>query len=216
MHRHRKRKNPFQLEFAALVEAAEHASLELLAQRRARRRLEREQRKAVRLLEAPWRSRNGFDEDWLNTSRERIEKCDSLREGIVLAASRVSELLDKEIEDEGEDPEWKLKYDAFCAYKKEQHAASEDEDERVFFVFWEMVRELFETYYALNSMDDWRLFEHACSGQEGDLNAADIPGKQRTLLEYYSGVVYLMHTLLVNNFFEEQEGEQEGQNQSES
>ncbi len=206
MRRQRKCKKPSQLEFSALVEAAENASRELFAQRRARRRVEREQRKALRLLKTPWLSKNGFDEAWLKSARKRIETCDTLREGIILAASRLSELIDMTIDEEELDPEWKGKYDAFCAHKKIRHAGTEREEDKMLCVFWEMSREIFETYYALNSMDDWTLFERVCSGDMDDLEATDFLGKQTSLLKHYSSVVYLMHMLIFLDFSEGEGG----------
>ena len=192
----RKRNDASQLEFDLLVEAAVNASREMAARRKARRREDRDWRKAVRLLEAPWRSKHGFGRTCISAAAERIKHCASLREGIVLAASRLSELLDMEIEEGGENPGWREKYDAFCAYKKSVHGSSEDEADQMICAFWELSLEVFQIYYALDTMSDWSLFEHVCSCASDDLEAADVPGKQARMLEYYSQVVIWMHGLI--------------------
>ena len=198
MARQRKRKNGLQLEFESLVAAAEFASESMAAQIRERRRLERAQRKAVRLLQAPTRSNHHFDGAWIKGVRKRIRQSDSLRAAVVLAATKLSELVDLEIEEEGHDPEWREKYDAFCAYKKSRYDSSEDELDRMLCVFWELSRELFEIYYSLNTMSDWALFERACSGEVDNLEAADVQAKQASLLEYYAQVVTWMHMSIVH------------------
>lgn len=199
MQRHRKYANPNQLEFAALVEAAENASREIAAQRRARRHWARDQRKAMCLLEAPWRSRNGFNEAWLASTTKRIKQCASLREGIVLTACRLAELLDMDIETGVHDPKWKGNYARFCVYRRSLHDDPSDKADAILRVFWEEVRDLFKTYDALNRMDAWSLFERVCSGEIDDLKATNSCAKEAILLENYSAIVSLMHMLVTDN-----------------
>ena len=197
MARRRKRNNQ-QLEFVALVEAAKEASKEMAAQIRAQRSQERVQRQAMRALEAPRRFSHGFDGDWIKDVVTRIKEAGSLREGIVLAASRLSQLLDMEIEEEGYAEEWREKYDAFCAKQRNRYVDSEEEAYQTLCEFWGLSEELFQLYYSLNSMSDWDLFEEVCSGEVESFTAADFASKQACLLEYYSEIVVWMHIFIAN------------------
>ena len=197
MARRRKRNNQ-QLEFVALVEAAEEASNEMAAQIRVQRSQERIQRQAMRALEAPRRFNHGFDGAWIRDVVTRIKQAGSLREGIVLAASCLSQLLDMEIEEEGYAEEWREKYDAFCAKQRNRYVDSEEEAYQILCEFWGRSEELFELYYSLNSMCDWQLFEEVSSEEDENFSGADFAGKQACQLEYYSEIVVWMHIFIAN------------------
>jgi hypothetical protein len=198
MQRQLHRKNSRQLEFSALVEAAESASREIAAQRKAQRRLAREQRDAVRLLHAPKGSKHGFNRPWMNAVTMRIRQSFTLREGIVFAASRLSELLDLEIELANEDPEWREKYDAFCDYKKSVYSSSEEDTDKMICMCWEFGRELFEIYYSINTINDWSLFEHFAPNDDGNNLSADFLVKQASRLDHCAEVVWWIHLLITN------------------
>jgi hypothetical protein len=203
MARRRKRKSGPQLEFVALVEAAEAASSEMAARLRAQRSRERAQRQAMRALEAPRRFSHGFDGSWIRDVAARIKQAGSLREGIALAASWLSMLLDMEIEEEDQAVAWWEKYDAFCAKQKNRYGLSEDVAYQKLYGFWEVTEEFFKLYYALNSMNDWQLFEEVCSGEGEDFDGGDFARKQAYLLEDYAEIVVWMHIILANYPVEE-------------
>ena len=199
MQRQRRRKDNAQLEFPALVAAAEIASYEMAGQLQVRRRLERDRLKAIGLLETPWRYQHGFDNTWMKAVAERILQSTSLREGIVVTASRLAELLDLEIEGLGMHPHWKEKYDAFCAYKLGQQPSLEAEADKVLRAFWDTSAEIFKTYYALDSMNDAQLLEHICSGAVGDLKETDPSMRQTVILAFYSEIVFLMRRMVTRD-----------------
>ncbi len=187
------------MEFPALVAAAEFASYEMAGQLQTRRRFERDRRKAVRLLEAPWRCHHGFNGSWMKTVADRILQSASLREGIVITASRLSELLDMEIEGLGMDREWKEKYDAFCAHKRGLYPSQEQEAEKMLGAFWDISGDIFKTYYALDSMNDAELLEHVCSGVLADLKDTETCTRQTVILAFYSEIVSLMRRMLTRD-----------------
>lgn len=191
-------KNSCQLEFITLVEAAESASREIAAQRKAQRRLERERTDAMRLLQAPRGSKHGFDRPWMNAVVASIRQSVSLREGIVIAASRLSELLDLEIEQSDEDPEWREKYDAFCDFKKSMYSSSEEDIDKMTSMCWELGRDLFEKYYSLNTISDWNLFEQFHSYDDGNDVSGDFIARQASHLEHCAEVVWWIHLLVTN------------------
>lgn len=106
MHRQRKREDEARLEFEGLAESAVNASAGFMARKRALRPAEREGKNAVLLLNTPWELNNKFNGAWLGAVAGDIERCGSLREGLVPTVRRLSELLDLEIQEDGHDPEW--------------------------------------------------------------------------------------------------------------
>lgn len=183
------------MEFVALAAEAEAASRDLVARRKAQRRRERSQRRALREQEPDLVAASGYDGAWIKAVKARIKQCATLRECVVLTAARLAELVDLEIDHDGYEQEWKENYAGFCELKKSMHTSSEEGDALVHAV-WDLCAEVFRLYDTLNNINDWSLYENFCSAEEEKPEAASVQSKEQEFLAQHAERVAWLHILV--------------------
>lgn len=184
-----------QLEFDELVAEAIRASKGPLAARNANRTMAL--RRLKRLQELRRISNEGvvYDHKWMLTVKAEIQRASSLRAGVILTASRVSELLDLEIDRDHYDPEWKLQYDGFCRINLEAVGTPEDEADEFMRETWKDCAALFSLYYRINDISDWALFETLSSGDWESQEPAT-SSKEIAALESLVATLECVHVLV--------------------
>jgi hypothetical protein len=180
-----------QLEFPVFVQEAEFASQALADQSREKRRVQRAQRNTLGKSSSP-----SFDKSWLAAVTARIKYSSTLREGIILTSTRMSELLDLELECEGHPQHWQEKYDVVCDAQARYYAGLEDEPAKIVAQIWARCRDLFRLYYAIHSMSDWDLYETLCSGGAAFPAEAGPESAKAQCLQNHSDLVVSLHFLV--------------------
>lgn len=209
----RKIGNSPQLEFTALVDAAEAESLGLLQKQKKKRRKEMVQLIALRRPSARLQLTDYFslyEESWIEAARSQIKASSSLRGAIILTTSILSELLDLKI-DQSEHPEhWKEKYDEFCDVHRRFYEGFDDEDSKIIGSIWEMCCGTFQLYYIINSLSDWDLFEGLCSGEEDTLEEYGQENALANQLERFSELATMVHFVTTEyDLFDDEEEEKD-------
>ena len=184
-----------QLEFDALVAEAIRASKGPLAARNANKATALRRLKHLQELRRISNEGVVYDHKWMLSVKAEIQRASSLRAGVVLTASRVSELLDLEIDRDHYDPEWKIQYDAFCRINQEAIGNPEDEADEFMKETWKDCAALFSLYYRLNDISDWALFETLSSGAWESPESAT-GSNETAALESLMGTLECMHVLV--------------------
>ena len=206
----RKIGNSPQLEFTALVDAAEAESLGLLQKQKKKRRKEMVQLIALRRRSARLPLTDYFslyEESWIEAARSQIKASSSLRGAIILTTSILSELLDLKID---QSEHWKEKYAEFCDVHRRFYEGFDDEDSKIIGSIWEMCCGTFQLYYIINSLSDWDLFEGLCSGEEDTLEEYGQENALANQLERFSELATMVHFVTTEyDLFDDEEKEKD-------
>lgn len=131
-----------------------------------------------------------FGEAWLDEAYHNIKITKNLRDGLVMTAGYISDLLDFLMEkNHGEDAG--SNYSEYCGSVIQAIGADPDEGAQVAVFCWKVAQLILEAYEACHGMNDWELYEHL----ESVLPTEDKPQEDRegSLFEVFRGCLCLLH-----------------------
>lgn len=138
------------------------------------------------------------DEEWIESSCDRIRGARDLREAVALAACYLADLIDYDIEVRGYGEAWHHNYQMYCIAKYDGYFEKEGQSLGVPGLVWLTARRIFKIYERSNRMTDWALFQDLCTYRAMDQADLDVGSSDAVLTEFLCCCVWGAHDLLIN------------------
>lgn len=137
------------------------------------------------------------DEDWIESSCDRIRNARDLREAVALAACYLADLIDYDIEVRGHGESWHHNYQMYCIAKYDGYFEKEGQTLGVPGLVWLTARRIFRIYERSNQMTDWALFLDLCTSKAMEPEDLDGGNFDAVLTEFLCCCVWGAHDLLI-------------------
>jgi hypothetical protein len=138
------------------------------------------------------------DEEWIESSCDRIRRARDLREAVALAACYLADLIDYDIEVRGYGEQWNHRYQMYCVAKYDGYFEKEGQTLGVPGLVWLTARRIFKIYERSNQITDWALFQDLCTCKAMELEDLDGGNSDAALTEFLCCCVWGAHDLLIN------------------